>query len=97
MATEKTTTTPKNDVFATQQELVLEAMSFQAKQREELEKLGRDGLERTGVLVRATCQTALDAYDFGVRMMSTYQNLSEELVRTSLGMARKATASVRAA
>jgi hypothetical protein len=91
MAMEKTQT-PKNDVFATQQELVLEGLNFAAKQREELEKLGRDGLERSGVLVRATCQTALDAYDFGVRMMSTYQNLTEEMVRTSMGMARKATA-----
>lgn len=92
MATEKTTTTGKNDVFAMQAEMVLEGMELAAKQRAELEKLGREGLERTGVLMRAGCQTALDAYDFGAKMMATCQNLTEEIVRTSFGMARKVNA-----
>lgn len=92
MATEKTTTTQKNDVFAAQAEMVLESMELAAKQRAELEKLGREGLERTGVLVRAGCQTALDAYDFGVKMMGTYQGLTEEAIRATFGMARKVAA-----
>lgn len=91
MATEKIHATPKTEVFANAADLMVESIANAGKLREEVEKVGRDSLERTGVLVRATWQTALDGYDFGTRTMATWQKLAVESVENAIGIAKKAT------
>jgi hypothetical protein len=89
MATEKMSiVTPKTDAFANAAELMVDSINNAGKLREEMEKVGRDTLERTGVLVRASWQTALDGYDFHTKTMATWQKLAVEMVEATVGAAR---------
>ena len=89
MATEKIVQMNKTDVIANGTELVLESMAQFDKVREEVQKLTRDGIEKTNALVRAAGQTALDLYDFNVRMTETLFSMTEDSIRNASGIARK--------
>lgn len=91
MANEKIMQLPKFDVNQTN-EVVLESLAVFAKQREEVQKLTRESLEKANVLVKAAGQTALDLYDFNVKLTEAWFKIAEDTLRTANGMAKKAVA-----
>lgn len=92
MANEKIHQMPRIDVLANSGELVLETLAAFARQREEINKLTREALEKTNVLVRAAGQTALDLYDFDVKLSESWFQIAEDSIRTANGIARKVAA-----
>jgi hypothetical protein len=89
MATEKIVQMPQIDVVQNSTDLVLETLQVLAKQREEAQKMTRESLEKMNTLVRAAGQTALDLYDFNVRLTETWFAMSQDAVRNAAGMAKK--------
>lgn len=92
MASEKIVQMP--NVLENTNEVVQTMLSAFAKNRDEVQKLNRDILEKTNVLVRAAGQTALDLYDFNVKLTESCFAIVEENIRTANGIAKKAVAKV---
>lgn len=92
MASEKIVQMPKIDVLENTNEMVQTMLAAFAKNREEVQKLNRDVLEKTNVLVKAAGQTALDLYDFNVKLTESWFAIVEDSVRTANGIAKKAVA-----
>lgn len=90
MATEKIVQMP--NVFENSNEVVQSMLSAFAKQREEVQKLNREVLEKTNVLVKAAGQTALDLYDFNVKLSESWIAIVEQSVRNANEMTKKAVA-----
>ena len=91
MANENVFQMPKFDVSSTN-EMVLEAMAAFAKQREEANKINREALEKMNVLVKAASSTALDLYDFNVKLTESWFAIVETTVKNAAAATSKAVA-----
>lgn len=93
MRTDKTSTQTRND-FASACENITEStlntMKAWDAQRQEVEKMTRETLERTGSLMKVWWQTGMDLFDMSTRNAATWQRLGEEAFRSACGVARKA-------
>ena len=78
-----------NDVIANATELTFDVFNHLTKQREEIEKVTRESIERTGALVKAGFQASLDAFDMGAKTMAAWQRIGEDAVRTFYGVAQR--------
>lgn len=91
MSTENVFKMPKFDVSSTN-EMVLEALAMFGKQREEANKINREALEKANVLVKAMSSTALDLFDFNVKVTESFFQIFETTLKNANGMVSKAVA-----